>query len=411
MYRLQSKTLNDDIAPTFKEDKEFRKQELSCKIIVLKNIPIKIEVYCDDENSVYYGEKVEVVSNVIPSEAINSATTREKIIAQISKTGSTPFEFKEINLELGDNLFVPIGSLNEIRRSALDKLTKRIIERDIISRNLKFKNIENNIKLYEKKADVKVNLLLNILDKNFDYSKLNNIDRLYIPLKYFILPDFKDQLKNICDKFKTYLYMPNILRDTVKIDFDSIPQNFKLQGFVISAINQLDTLSKYNLELIGNYTLNVYNSNTINSLKSKGISEICITPELNDLDTKNLIDSSSIPLELMVYGRIPFMTMNYCVLGKSNKCYKDCSRLCKTNKKYYLKDRMGFEFLIVPDNSTTITTIYNSKITSFDYSDFKIDSARISIVDENPNQIQNIIDTVKKSNRLEGKNYCGHFNK
>lgn len=380
-------------------------------MIILKDVPIKFEVYCNDENSIYYGEKVVITSDIIPSKAINSATTREKIIAQISKTGSTPFEFKEINLELDDNLFVPIGSLNEIRRNALDKLTKQIIERDITSRNLEFKNIENNIQSNSEITNTKIDLLLNILESDFDYSKLNNFDRLYIPLKYFVLSDFKEQLKSICDKFKTYLYMPNILRDTLKIDFDNIVQNFKLKGFVISAINQLEILSKYNLELIGNYTLNVYNSNTINSLKNKGISEICITPELNDLDTQKLINSSNIPLELMVYGRIPFMTMNYCVLGKSNKCYKDCSRLCKINKKYYLRDRMGFEFLVVPDNSTTITTIYNSKITSFDYSNFKINSVRISILDENPSQIQNIIDTVKKSKRFEGKNYCGHFNK
>jgi hypothetical protein len=112
----------------------------------------------------------------------------------------------------------------------------------------------------------------------------------------------------------------------------------------------------------------------------------------------------------MVYGKIPFMTMNYCLLGKSNKCYKECKHLCTSNQKFYLKDRLGLNFRIVPDNLSTITTIYNSKTTSFNYREFDIQAVRISILDEAPSQIQNIIDTVKASKRFEGKEFCGHFN-
>ena len=234
---------------------------------------------------------------------------------------------------------------------------------------------------------------------------------MFIPLKYFILPEYSEELTAICKTFNTYIYMPNVLRDTIKVNFDNIVKSFKINGFVVSSINQLDVVSKYNLEIIGNYTLNVYNIHTLKSLQNRGIIETCITPELNDFDTKTLIETSSLPLELIVYGRIPFMTMNYCLLGKSNKCYKECTRLCKLNKKFYIKDRLGLSFRIVPDNTSTLTTIYNSKITSFDYSDFNVASVRISILDENQKQIQEIINTVKSSKRLEGQEYCGHFNK
>lgn len=413
VYKLQSKTLNESISPTFREDKEFRKQKLCCKLDILKNTPMKLEVYCNDTNSVYYNEVVTVTSEVIPSKAQNSPTTKGKIITQISKTGSTPFEFEDIKLELDDNLFVPISSLNELRRNALEKLMDKIIEKEILTRNLEFKPISTySFEINNKsKSNPKINLLLNVLDKNFNYYNLTDVDRLFIPLKYFVLSEYSDKLKSICQTFNTYIYMPNILRDTIKIDFDIVVKSFKINGFVISAINQLDIVGKYNLELIGNYTLNVYNTHTIDFLQSKGIIETCITPELNDFDTKQLIETSSLHLELMVYGRIPFMTMNYCLLGETNKCYKECSRLCNSNKKFYIKDRLGLNFRIVPDNMSTITTIYNSKITSFDYSDFNVNSVRISILDENEDQIQKIINTVKSSKRLEGQEYCGHFNK
>ena len=99
------------------------------------------------------------------------------------------------------------------------------------------------------------------------------------------------------------------------------------------------------------------------------------------------------------------MTMNYCPLGKSNKCYKDCKRFCTSSNKYFLKDRMGFLFRIVPDNLQTISTIYNTKTTSINFNHFNIDFARIDILDENISEINNIIETVKNGNRFEGKNF------
>jgi len=411
VYKLQSKILNDSIIPTFKENKEYKKINLNCKVYIHKNKPITFEVNCDDKNSIYFGEKIIVNSDILPMEAINSPISKEKIISNISKTGNTPYEFKNINIDLEDNLFVQIGSINEIRRNALEKLENRIINKYITSRNLEFNELQDRHSICFENEDISINILLNILNKNYDYTKLKNINKLYIPLKYFILSNFQEKLTDICNKFNVYIYMPNVLRDNINIDFDNIITKFNITGFIISSINQIDILKKYKKELVGNFNLNVYNYYTAEELKKIGISTICITPELNDIDTKKLINNLMIPSELMVYGRIPFMTMNYCVLGNSNKCYKECKHLCNSENKYYLKDRMNFNFRIVPDNISTITTIYNSKITSFEYNDYNVNNVRISILDESLEEIQKIIDTVKEKKRFEGKEYCGHFNK
>ena len=104
------------------------------------------------------------------------------------------------------------------------------------------------------------------------------------------------------------------------------------------------------------------------------------------------------------------MTNNYCYLGKSNKCYKECDRKCTHKSNFYLKDRMDFKFKILPDNTSTITTIYNSKITSLKYENLPISSIRIDILEESPESIQEIINTIKSGNRFEGKNYTnGNF--
>ena len=107
------------------------------------------------------------------------------------------------------------------------------------------------------------------------------------------------------------------------------------------------------------------------------------------------------------------MTSSYCLLGKTNKCYPECTQKCKSNNNYYLKDRMNFLFRIIPDNIQTITTIYNSKINSISPNELNnVSNFRIDILDESIEEINNIINTVKEEKRLEGKNYTnGNLNR
>ena len=194
-------------------------------------------------------------------------------------------------------------------------------------------------------------------------------------------------------------------------------------------------------EYIANYTLNIYNLYTKNELKNMGIRTFTISPELDKESTLSLCNTISLEnnVELIVYGATPLMTINYCLLGDTNKCYPNCKTKClekvenketicleKTNskeieeaenielneKKYYLKDRMGFYFRVLPDRIQTITTIYNSKILSLSPTLFNATSYRIDVLDETIDEINNIINTVSSGNRMEGKNYTnGNMNR
>ena len=117
--------------------------------------------------------------------------------------------------------------------------------------------------------------------------------------------------------------------------------------------------------------------------------------------------------EMIVYGKTPLMNSNYCLLGKTNKCYTSCAHSCNSsNSPLYLKDRLGFLFRVIPDNIDTVTTIYNSKITSIEHKDICVHCVRIDILDENIDEINHIIDIVKSGNKLEGNIFTnGNFNK
>ena len=106
------------------------------------------------------------------------------------------------------------------------------------------------------------------------------------------------------------------------------------------------------------------------------------------------------------------MNSNYCLLGKTNKCYSSCSHLCNSSNKFYLKDRLGFLFRVIPDNIETVTTIYNSKITSIEHKNVNVDSIRIDVLDENIDEINSIINVTRTGNKLEGPDYTnGNFNR
>ena len=70
------------------------------------------------------------------------------------------------------------------------------------------------------------------------------------------------------------------------------------------------------------------------------------------------------------------------------------------------------KFRILPDNIQTVTTVFNSKTTSILPNDFNIDFARIDILDETIDDINNIVKTVKEGKRFEGKDFTnGNLNR
>lgn len=406
IYRMESKALNDSITPTFSSEKEFKKLPLDAEIRIVERKPVKLNVR--GLTGFYEGLEVSITSEFIPEKAINAPLTEEKITSMLSKTGSTQFEFRNIKTELGEGLFIPkVSTINDMRRTALSKLEGMVLEK--YSHNLSpiLPELPDNIKT---KTEPKLAILLNIINLNYNYLNLENIDSFYIPYRYFISEKYKELLKAISQKFNTYIYMPPVIKDNIsknnlEENIKNIILNFAIKGAVLSHISQIKIFKDFTLELIANYNFNIFNTYSANELKEKGFTRFIPSLELNKNELKEVLDKATINTEAIVYGKTPLMTNNYCYLGQSNKCYKDCDRKCMLNEKYELKDRLGFKFRILPDNTCTLTTIFNSKTTSITFEDLKLDYTRIDILDESYEEIKNIISTVKAGKRFDGKDF------
>ena len=86
---------------------------------------------------------------------------------------------------------------------------------------------------------------------------------------------------------------------------------------------------------------------------------------------------------------------------------------CKNiDTKFYIKDRLGMNYRILNDNIQTITTIYNNRTTSISYKNIKPDFARVSILDETIDEINEVIEAVRNDKTFSGEDYTKlNFNK
>ena len=453
VYRLtdavKSKKIDEFI------QKENKKIPLSAHIIVKKGVPLSLEVTsCDKENGNYFSMSAKSVIDILPIDAITNPISEDRIKEQLCKTTNSQFEFKYIKVDLDDNTYVPkISYINQLRRECLEKLEEQAIQRfsrnkknivlssinsnindiaqnnsnkSIIIQNNLCKNniIQNNSDISVTGSNItnnensKICLLLNELDLDYDYSKISNVDNIYVPLKYFKNKQYWEIIKTLSRNNNLYIYLPTVLKDNFRNfyfnDIDAIIKKYKIKGLIcsnLSCINYFSNL-KGKLDLVANYTFNVFNNYTINELAEIGIKRVMLSPELDESNLKNITNNSIIPTEVLVYGKLVLMNIGYCLLGSSNLCYPRCDMKCKENSKFYLKDRLNMNFRLIPDSIQTISTLYNSKINSISYSNIKPNFVRISILDENIDEINEIIKCVKNDKPFTGSNFTkGNFNK
>lgn len=334
IYKMSSKELSSFARESYQ--KENRKIPLNCEVSIKKGSPISIRITPAYSIKLYKDLDIYYELNELPVDAKNKPLDKQTIINQITKTASTPYQFKNIKITLDDNVFIPkLSILNELRRKALEQVENYALShcsRHYVESCTKKDDVLSNMRNYAKQninltkvQQPKISVLLNHINLDFDYSKLSNeIDNIYIPLKFFTNRKYDTILKTLSKNFNAYIYMPTIIKGNYKNLFyanaESSVKKYEIKGFVISNIcnikllNELFTdLDKY-FKLVTNYTFNVFNSHTVLTLKKLGISQFTISPELDKKTIHSLCDYSYLQKELIAYGRIPLINMNYCLL-------------------------------------------------------------------------------------------------
>jgi putative protease len=125
----------------------------------------------------------------------------------------------------------------------------------------------------------------------------------------------------------------------------SLPDAFwnLFDDFQIGNIGQIKLLQEMGIErFYGSHPLNAANSLSLAQLYDLGLKGVTLSTELTIAEINDIINKSLLQLELLVYGRIVLMTLEYCPLAdEKNSCHN-----CRFNGIHTLTDRKGYTFPI-----------------------------------------------------------------
>ena len=221
---------------------------------ISKNLSIEL---IDDQNN-----KISLQGNIV-EKARTEAITQERIKQQASKLGNTPFECKNVHLKCDEEIFISIKELNDIRRSAVEKLIKKRQNCKVKfeSKNVEFKKLQTEKMSPGIVAIVKTEeQLLTCLS--------NNIERIYT------------EVKPLYEKYKC--------KQTVFYKSKRCQLELKDNVYNSSLVSDYFDFSKYE-ELSGDYGLNVYNIYTAYYLHKLGIQAVTLSVELSQLEIEQFI--------------------------------------------------------------------------------------------------------------------------
>ncbi|MHB8066113.1 MAG: DUF3656 domain-containing U32 family peptidase, partial [Ruminiclostridium sp.] len=365
------------------------------------------------------GNSVSTVGELMPEKAINKPLTQERISEQLKKMGSTPFNVTQLTLDIDNDVVIPISELNNIRRKAAELLeNKRILssKKEINTANGELYKVLLHFpgNSHDKNKKVKISAMLYNLEDNLDLSRIN-ADRLYIPYTDLLKEAVKKDAANLRVQGKEiFAYIPAVIKgkysELIEKGVQSISQ--VIDGFLLGNIGVVQTLKARlgeKVKLMGDYSLNVLNSSTLNFYKGLGYSGATLSYELNLSQLNALNFPQGFAAEIGVYGRIPVMTSEYCPIGASvgNSEPQNCKTICK-NGVYHLKDRKDAKFLVKCDCVDCRSTIFNSNVIFVpdllgQIGKSGVEYMRLSFVDESAEEIY---DTVNLHRSIgENKNY------
>ncbi|MBU3190987.1 U32 family peptidase [Clostridium bowmanii] len=412
LYKIYDVELMNELSKTY-SDVFKRKIKLNLSIEFSVNNPLCISASYMGENFYAVGELVQT--------ALNKPLDRERIIKNLSKTGDTPFKINEVNFGSFEDGFLPMAALNSVRRELTESIQNHIIgkyKREKYNKQINYdKNkslqVQNNFKEIVVKQDKFIpetliyvsneQQLKAVLEMGFDNIAINPFMR-----------DCNISINKYDVDF--YLKVPNIIKGEFESVCEFIENNLNsIKGIITANLGIINRFSK-KISIIGDYKLNVFNSYASDFYKDF-LAGTCVSAELNQKEIKEIGAKSSLPLQIMVYGKYELMVSEYCAIGsvfgdKSEN--KTCSEKC-TNGCYTLKDRMGEEFRINNDkycrsyiyNNVPVNLISNmAEIIKNNISCFRLD-----FIHENYEETLDVLrNYIKRTWSTEFKNYTrGHY--
>lgn len=395
VYKSYGKAANDKGKNLITQSK--KQLEIEAEVSAKMNAPVEFTLRHKDIIVRKQGE--------ICTEALNKPLGEDRIIAQLSKTGNTPYSLKFEKIEVDGNIFVNLSSLNNLRREAMEEFQELHLKSfQKIEGDIGFSMIFNPSYSGLKRLTAKV-----ANEGQLKGAVLSGAYRVYYPIcnkeKIQELSDFC--IENKCE---LYLYLPRISRNDSNESLRALVKELEdsaINGYLVSTFGELHIIKEISRKKIAlDHSFNIFNNLSQEFYKSQA-DGMTLSMELNVKDMQNIDGENT---EIVVYGSQVMMATHQCPVGLYAG-QKETGQFCSLKGsagRYFISDRKGEKFEVLRDCDNCTAYILNShklsvinRMTEILNTNFEL--LRLSFLNESEKEVREIV--LKYKNALEnGKN-------
>ena len=290
-----------------------------------------LTVKCRDAEITVAGEKAQ--------EALSQPMSRERIEKQLRKTGNTEFEFSFLKAEIGEKVFLPMQSLNELRREALETLEKVICEKYRRSGEVKDPEEDKTELSMEEEVLSRWTASVRTAEQMEVILEEEAIGRIYVDCTMFPRIWEKDSYVEWITKVhaagkEIYLVMPYIFRERTRKQYEAAYNRIfgaGWDGILIANYESFAFLKEhgYTGRIMTDYNLYEFNQESRKFWKEKGVFEFTAPVELTERELQDLRVKDG---EVIVYGYLPMMISAGCIQKTTRGCLKKSGQTTITDR-------------------------------------------------------------------------------
>ena len=285
------------------------------------------------------------VTGPVPEAARSRAVTAEELCQRLRKTGGTAYRCKAVTAEVDEGLSLPASAVNALRRDALAALTDARTAPPLRRELPVPPPPAGDRAAAAPRFTVSVTTAAQLTPQLLALGPA----RVYVPLEllaaFTALPEADTEWCAI---------LPRVWRDRDEAELRRWLDHAKSLGVtavLAGNIGHLSLVRDTGLAVYGDYGLNVFNGRALDYLRKKGLSSACLSFELRFAQLRDL--PKCLPAEAIVYGRLPLMITENCLIENAGAC--------RCDRPNFLTDRTGAAFPLLPAYGHR-TEIQNSRV-------------------------------------------------
>jgi putative protease len=400
VYKTSDITLIEQLKETYRNLKLEKKIPVDIEVAIKKGSPMQIKVVDEDGN--ISTQKADFITEKAEKKPLEQRELRE----QIDRLGNTVFKLRKFTARIDDDVMVPFSVINELRRRAIEDIEQQRIKAHIkLTPPGHWKENLKNLYDFEKgTAYPDTELRFSVRVNSPEAAKaaiLAGAEIIYYGGEDIstIFSSYKEPYKSAKNNGrKFYLVFPRIIKnDKMKLLsslLDELREN-GVNGILAGNLGVLNEAKKRGFETVVDFSLNVFNSISLNLLETLGVNRVILSTELTLSQIKQM--KSRVEKECIVQGKIPLMISEHNLIKSNVK---------KGEEVFGLKDRIGKVFPVKVDENGR-THIYNChELCMINYLDqisqSGISVAQLYLTDETPERVHYVVSAyVKAANKVQ----------